>query len=488
MRKVIKASAAIAAIVLIISCASAPAPKAASAQPAQSASSDRAKAIVQGGGEAGSPAAAAVQPAPAQPTPATSADQPAPAQGQLTPDEQAYLQNYLARLNYMVYYNEDSKIDPKLAKIAVSQANRYLFEKLGLSVIDFDQIEKNKKDQQTAYESETGGSIDLIQYLAQKFNADVYVEMDFALTNETRDSKFYASAQGSMKIYDTSTATLLGSVVLSSQTAFSPDSADAAATNAIASTVWQAMPKMIDQSKELLKNSLTRGIRYEVIIQKTPDSKQVSQLRRALAKKIREVEQVSYSPSSTKLYLYTFQKGDKVEDAMYDAGSAAGHERHQPRVLAGQVLHVRFRIVNNRSGPSARLARDPFRLREGVALLVQCGRSRAQGRRACRERPKEVIVKKILGILVVLLTLAAVVGCASKPTTNARQPARSDGQGLSSPDHRTQGHSLRPRLSQMDGCRYRRAQSRREAPRLREQICRHRPGDGKDLDGTQLAA
>jgi hypothetical protein len=224
----------------------------------------------------------------------------------------------------MVFYNEDSKIDPKLAKVAVSQANRYLLEKLGLSVIDFDQIEKNKKDQQTAYESETGGSIDLIQYLAQKLNADVYVELDFSLANEVRDSKYYASVQGSMKIYDTSTASLLGSIVLSSQTAFSPNSADAAATNAIASTVWIAMPKMIDQSRALLTNALARGIRYEVVIQKTPDSKQISQLRRALAKKVREVEQVSYSPGSTKLYLYAFQKGDKVEDAMYDAGAAAG--------------------------------------------------------------------------------------------------------------------------------------------------------------------
>jgi hypothetical protein len=127
-----------------------------------------------------------------------------------------------------------------------------------------------------------------------------------------------------MKIYDTSTAALLGSIVLSSQTAFSPNSADAAATNAIASTVWIAMPKMIDQSKALLKNALARGVRYEVIVQKTPDSKQVSQLRRALAKKIREVEQVSYSAATTKLYLYTFMKGDKVEDTMYEAGAAAG--------------------------------------------------------------------------------------------------------------------------------------------------------------------
>jgi hypothetical protein len=81
---------------------------------------------------------------------------------------------------------------------------------------------------------------------------------------------------------------------------------------------------MVNQSKELLKNSLARGIRYELIVQKTPDSKQISQFRRALAKKIREVEQVSYSAGVTKLYLYTFMKGDKVEDAVYDAAAASG--------------------------------------------------------------------------------------------------------------------------------------------------------------------
>jgi len=39
---------------------------------------------------------------------------------------------------------------------------------------------------------------------------------------------------------------------------------------------------------------------------------------------MRDVEQVSYSPNETKLYLYTFQNGDKVEDAMYDAATTAG--------------------------------------------------------------------------------------------------------------------------------------------------------------------
>jgi hypothetical protein len=318
----------IIAACLAVSCASGPSAKSASeksatapASPAPNAEKERAKALVQGGGDTGNQAPTPAAQAPAK---AASPDQPPPPAGQLTPEEQSYLDTYLSHLNYMVYYNEDAKVDPKLAKAAVSQANRYLIEKLGLSVVDFDQVEKNKKDQQTAYESETGGSMDLIQYLAQKLNADVYVEIDFAVANETRDGKFYASAQGSMKIYDTSTAALLGSIVLSSQTAFSPNSADAASTNAVAGSVWAAMPKMVNQSKELLKNSLARGIRYELVIQKTPDSRQISQLRRALAKKVREVEQVSYSAGVTKLYVYTFMKGDKVEDAVYDAAASAG--------------------------------------------------------------------------------------------------------------------------------------------------------------------
>ncbi len=334
MLKLFKAAALLATIFFVVSCASAPPPQAPQPRPAapapsaegSNAAQARAQAIVQGGAEVGQgvPAPAPVAPAPAQTVAApASPDQSPPLQGQLTPAEQAFLQNYLSRLNYMVYYDQNSKMDPQIAKIAVSQANRYLIEKLGLSVIDFDQIEKNKKDQQAAYQAETGGSIDMIQYLAQKFNADVYVEITLTVDSETRDGKYYASAQGAMKIFDTSTASLMGSIAFQSQPAFSPTSEDAAVQNAVAASVWMAMPKLTEQTRALLQNSLSQGIRYEIILQKTPDSRQISQLRRALAKKMREVDQVSYSPSQTVLNVYTFQPKNTIEDAMYEAADAA---------------------------------------------------------------------------------------------------------------------------------------------------------------------
>lgn len=319
-----------------MSCVSAPEPaREPPAAPAQQGSSDgstsqaykdRAVELVQGGSQGGSTGGAAGSSAAATTGSASSdaVDVPPPAPGVMTPEEEAFLNNYLARLQYMVYYDEAAGIDERNAKVAVNQANRYLLEKLGLSVVDFDQIEKNKKDQQAAYQSETGGSIDLIQYLAQKYNADVYVEVSFSSTPSSSGGKFYATAQGSMKIYDTSTAQLLGSVAFQSPQVMSTVSSDAAVANAVAASVWSAMPKMTEQTKVLVKNSMSRGIRYEVVIQNTPDSRQISTLRRALSRVVREVEQISYSPAETKLALYSFKSRDKIEDAMYDAADKAG--------------------------------------------------------------------------------------------------------------------------------------------------------------------
>lgn len=307
---------------LTLSCASSP-PAASSASAAQ----NRAQALVQGGLDAGqSPAQSAAGPQGSAAAPADQggAEAAPPQPGPLSPAETAFLQNYLNRLNYMVFYSADSKVDPKYAKIAVSQADRWLIEKLGLSVIDFDQIQRNKQDQQSAWQAETGGSIDIVQYLAQKFNADVYVEIDFAITPGGQAGGWTASAQGSMKIYETSTATLLGSLAFAGQPAYSPSSVDAASANAIAAAVWTMMPKVTEQSKALLANSLQRGIRYELIIQKTPDSRVLSSFRRALARSVREVEQVSYSPGETRLNVYAFSAGDKIEDAVYSAAQQAG--------------------------------------------------------------------------------------------------------------------------------------------------------------------
>jgi hypothetical protein len=242
----------------------------------------------------------------------------------LTADEAKYLQNYLGRLSYLVYYNENSGLSPDLARAAVSQANRYLLEKLGLSVIDFDQIQKNKKDQMAAYQAETGGTVDIITFIAQKLNADIYLEIDAKTTYAGSAGNWSGSAQGSMKIFDASTAALLGSISFMSPQTFSPVSPDAAMMNALAAIVWQSMPRVTEQAKALMSANVSRGIRYELILQNTPDAKAISQFERNLQKRMREVERLSFSSGETRYALYAFTSSSRVQDAVYEAAAAAG--------------------------------------------------------------------------------------------------------------------------------------------------------------------
>ena len=128
-----------------------------------------------------------------------------------------------------------------------------------------------------------------------------------------------------MKLFDTSTAQLLGSVSFASPSVRSVDGTpNSAVIAATVGSVWNSMPKMVEQSKMLVKNSLSQGIRYEVTIQNTPDSRMISSLRRALGKNVRLVEQNSYSPATTVLYVFSFKSKDKIEDSIYDAAERSG--------------------------------------------------------------------------------------------------------------------------------------------------------------------
>ncbi|HOX18240.1 MAG TPA: hypothetical protein PKW82_07270 [Spirochaetales bacterium] len=338
----------ILALAVLVSCAGAPAAVPAAEADAGTSSDSaaakaRAKELVTGipstgstsgtttgstsGTATGTATAGTTTPPPADtatPTPVVSDDVPPPAPGVLTDDERAFLERYLAGLDYLVYIDEAAGMDPALAKMAVTQANRYLIEKMGRTVIDFDQVQRNKKDQQAAYMAETGGSIGIMQYLAQKFDADVYVEISMRAAGSERGGRFYASAQGVMKLFDTSTSQLLGSLSFVSPEVMSPTSLDGALSNAVQASIFTAMPKMTDQAKALIEASLANGIRFELLIQNTPDARAISNLRRALARSFRLVEQVSYSPDETRLLVFTFKSATAVEDAVYVAAERAG--------------------------------------------------------------------------------------------------------------------------------------------------------------------
>ena len=299
-------------ILFLIGCVTSP------SQRTEAPESQQAKGIVQGA------------PSPEVPPPEASLQQAPLSSGAqvyapLTTDEALFFQQYIDRLSYLVYYDESSGLDPQLAKAAVSQANRYLIEKQGLSPIDFEQIQRNKEDQMSAYRAETGGSIDIVTYIAQKLNADIYLEIDAKTTFGGGPGGWTGSAQGSMKIFDASTAVLLGSISFLSPQTFSPVSPEAAMMNAITASVWQSMPKVTEQAKALVGSATARrGVRYELVLQKTPDPKAISQFEKRLAQRVREVERLSYAPGESRFVLYAFLPASKIQDAIYDAAAVSG--------------------------------------------------------------------------------------------------------------------------------------------------------------------
>ncbi|MFW5812618.1 MAG: hypothetical protein ACOCWS_06485, partial [Alkalispirochaetaceae bacterium] len=221
-------------------------------------------------------------------------------------------------MTYMVYADEESaEAESFLMRSAVGQANAYLTSQ-GMVAIDYRQVESLQRDQEIVYEEETGREMSMIQWVAQRLNADVYIELDASTSSETNDSNHYATATVTLRMFDSSTAQLLGSVNRRSQRTLSRVSQEDAVLNALQSTVYQAMPVAIEQSEVQMARNLARGVRFVVTLQNTPDARLISNFRRQLRRSVSDVITVSQTAEQTQYEIYFYGRGDELEDTIYD--------------------------------------------------------------------------------------------------------------------------------------------------------------------------
>lgn len=233
-----------------------------------------------------------------------------------TEEEQRFIRRYVDTMTYMVYFNEESPSEPFLMRSAVAQANSYLTG-AGIVAIDAAQIEAVRRDQQLVYEEEVGREVGIIQWVAQRLNADVYIEIDAVTAGETQGEAHYGSANVSMRMFETSTGQLLGSVNRASPRTVSRASQQDAVLNALQSTVYQAMPTVIDQSRTQMARYFSRGIRYELVLQSTPDARLMSEFRRQMRRNVSDLITVSQSAEETVYEVYFFGRIDELEDQIY---------------------------------------------------------------------------------------------------------------------------------------------------------------------------
>jgi hypothetical protein len=195
------------------------------------------------------------------------------------------------------------------------------------------------------YEEEAGKEMSMIQWIAQKLNADVYIEIDAVTEGETQGSNHYGSAKVTLKMFESSTGNLLGSVPYSSPRTFSKVSQFDAKSNALQSTLYKAMPIAVEQSKSMLAKAFERGIRYELILQNTSDTRLMTRFRSRLRSKVADLQVINQSAESTKFAVFYFGRIDSLEELIYSiADSIPGLEGMEQVLIRGKTLVFNTRL------------------------------------------------------------------------------------------------------------------------------------------------
>lgn len=248
------------------------------------------------------------------------AEIPAPEYADVTPAERRFISRYVDTMTYMVYFADravDGMPDGEfILRSAVNQANGYLVSR-GHLVVDASQVEQLKRDQELVYEEQVGRELSLLQWVARRLNADVYIELDARTSSRTSGSSHYATADVTLNMYETSTGQILGSVNRRSQESFSRTSQADAAVNALQSSVYQAMPRAVEMSERQMERMLTRGIRYELVLQRPPDARTLSRFRTAMQEEVRAIATVSQSPQEVLYEVFHVGSSDDLVDLVF---------------------------------------------------------------------------------------------------------------------------------------------------------------------------
>lgn len=254
-----------------------------------------------------------------------------------------FISEYVDSMLYMVVPNQKAKDGGTFSKSAVNMANKYLLDN-GYRAVDYAAVEALKSDSASLFAQEPDtADLSVVQWIAQKLGADVYIEVDGFVQGGRETGGYYGKAEVNLKMYNPSTGELLGAVPYSSPKTFDRASTEAAAQNAIKSTVFKAMGVAVDQAKKALIRDYAQGIRYEITINNTADSKLMSAFRNELKNKVETIRVVHQSAAQTKYAVQYFGRIEDMENIVYTAAeSVSGLENMSLIMIRGKTLMFRL--------------------------------------------------------------------------------------------------------------------------------------------------
>ncbi len=234
----------------------------------------------------------------------------------VTPREREFVRRYVENLSYLVFYDEDSEVDPFLLSTAVGQANSWLASE-GYRVFALDQVQELRQDAELVFEEQSGGETGIIRWIAQRLRADIYVEIGASATTRSDGQRHFAQAIMTLRMYETSNGQLLASAPYTSPETISRSSQDDALSNALQSSVFQIMPYATRQSRTQFEQVISGGIRYELHFINTADPRLMSRFRTRLREEMRSLETISQSAEESRYEAFFFGRNDELEDLVY---------------------------------------------------------------------------------------------------------------------------------------------------------------------------
>lgn len=213
-------------------------------------------------------------------------------------DEERIIRAYVERMTWLVYYAERTGLDRVAMQAAVGAADEYLAEQR-MTAVDLARVERLKKDQQKAWQAETGGSVGIVPWIARKLEVDVYLEID-AETTVTRSKQGWSAAATIVaRIHDAATGRLLAAVPWANPaSAWLPSEAEAVAS-ALQASVRTSMPIAVGLAKARFTAELRGGIRYGLTLQRPATAEAAAAFRERLAGRVRQLRVVSESATET---------------------------------------------------------------------------------------------------------------------------------------------------------------------------------------------
>lgn len=254
----------------------------------------------------------------------------------------SFIEQYTDSMLYMVVPGKQAKAGNAFSKSAISMANKYLLDN-GYRAVDYAAVESLQADSATLFSQEPEtADLSVVQWIAQKLGADVYIEVEGITQSGRENSGYFGKAEVNLKMYNPSTGELLGAVPYTSPKTFDRASPEAAAQNAVKSTVFKAMGAAVEQAKKALIRDYALGIRYEVIINNTADSKLMSRLRTKLKDRVETIRVMNQSAAQTKYAIQYFGTVEDMEDIVYAAAEeVSGLEKMELVMIRGKTLMFR---------------------------------------------------------------------------------------------------------------------------------------------------